>query len=68
MNGRSVYDVAIPAEGDPWLALLCQGTETGAARGIKISGSPRIPEKLKLSALPDLTGWLANEFGDGERR
>ncbi len=63
MNGRSVYDVAIPAEGDPWLALLCQGSETGAARGIKITGSPRIPEKLKLSALPDLTGWLANEFG-----
>ncbi len=64
VNDRSVYDVAIPAEGDPWLGLLCQGTETGSARGIKITGSPRVPEKLKLSSLPDLTGWLVNEYGD----
>ena len=26
-----------------------------------------IPEKLKLSALPDLTGWLADEYGEAER-
>jgi Protein of unknown function (DUF1583)/Protein of unknown function (DUF1581) len=59
-----VYDLAIPADADPWLALLCQGSETGAARGIKITGNPHIPRKLKLSGLPDLTGWLANEYGD----
>ncbi len=64
VNGRNVYDVAIPAERDPWLALVCQGSETGAARGIKIAGSPSVPEKLKLSALPDLSGWLANEYGE----
>ncbi len=33
VNGRSVYNRAISADGDPWLALVCQGTETGAARG-----------------------------------
>jgi predicted Zn-dependent protease len=64
VNGREVYDLAISPDGDPWPALLCQGTETGAARGIKITGNPQIPEKLRLSVLPELTGWLANEYGD----
>ncbi len=63
MNGRNVFTAAAPPEGDPWLALLWRGTETGSARKISITGNPSIPEKLKLSALPDLTGWLADEFG-----
>ncbi len=33
-------------------------------RGIRITGNPSVPEKLKLSALPDLSGWLANEYGE----
>ena len=64
VSGREVYDAAISPDGDPWLALLCHGTETGVARGLKITGNPQIPEKLRLSVLPELTGWLANEYGD----
>ena len=63
MNGRNVYEASNPPEGDPWLALLWRGTETGAARRITITGNPRVPEKLKLSTLPELTGWLTDEYG-----
>jgi hypothetical protein len=64
LNGRQVSSAAVPAEGDPWLALVCRGKETGAARKITITGNPSIPEKLKLGALPELTGWLTDEFGE----
>ncbi len=37
---------------------------TGGARNIAITGRPVIPEQLNLSALPDLTGWLADYYGD----
>ena len=30
VNGRSVYELAISADSDPWLSLVCHGTETGA--------------------------------------
>ena len=32
VNGRSVYELAISADSDPWLSLVCHGTETGAAQ------------------------------------
>src|SRR5205823_1867758 len=46
------------------LALLCQAGQSGGARKIAITGDPRIPEKLNLSALPNLSGWLADEYGE----
>ena len=64
LNGRQVHSSPVPDDADPWLALLCRGRETGAARKITITGNPRIPEKLKLSALPELTGWLSDEYTD----
>jgi hypothetical protein len=63
LAGRQVSSTALPAECDPWLALLCRGKETGAARKITITGEPSVPLKLKLSALPDLEGWLGDEYG-----
>jgi hypothetical protein len=64
LNGRKVHEVPIPAECDPWLVFFCQAAQSGAARKITITGAPRVPETLKLSALPDLSGWLAEEYGD----
>ena len=41
------------------------GRPIPAARGRSRSRATRsIPEKLNLSALPDLTGWLADEYGE----
>ena len=64
VGDRKVHEAAVPPECDPWLALLCQAAQSGGARKIAITGDPRIPEKLELSALPDLTGWLADDYGD----
>jgi hypothetical protein len=63
LNGRQISSTALPTDSDPWLALLCRGRETGTARKIAITGNPSVPEKLKLSALPDLEGWLVDEYG-----
>ncbi len=64
INGRKVHDAPAPPDVDPWVAFLTQDIQAGAARKFKIAGNPTIPEKLKLSALPDLGGWLAAEYGD----
>jgi Protein of unknown function (DUF1583)/Protein of unknown function (DUF1581) len=44
--------------------LLTQGIQAGAVRKITITGDPQIPDKINLSALTDLSGWLAAEYGD----
>src|SRR5262249_41461824 len=64
VDGRQIHQAPLPPEGDPWLALQCFGLSTGGARNITISGRPVIPEQLSLSNLPDLTGWLADYYGD----
>ena len=64
VNGRQIHQAPLPPEGDPWLALQCAALNTGVARNIAISGRPVIPEQLNLSALPDLTGWLSEYYGD----
>jgi hypothetical protein len=64
MNGRKLHESLVPAECDPWLALVCQAGQSGAARKLAISGQPRVPVKLDLSALPDLSGWLSDDYGE----
>jgi hypothetical protein len=63
-DGRKIHETSLPAECDPWLAFFAQGHLAGSARKIRISGNPVIPERLNLTALPDLTGWLADYFGE----
>src|SRR5262249_20148981 len=60
VNGRQIHRSALPADADPWLALYSDGPGAGGARNIKISGRPTIPDRLSLSALPDLTVWRAD--------
>jgi hypothetical protein len=38
--------------------------DSGGARAIKIDGKPDIPERLRLSAAPALTGWLADYYDE----
>jgi hypothetical protein len=64
INGRKVHEARLPAECDPWLALLCPASQTASARKIASSGNPLIPERLTLSALPDLSGWRADEYAE----
>ena len=64
INGRKVNEAPVLAEVDPWLALICRASQTGAARNVTISGNPTIPEKLNLSTLPGLAGWSADEYAE----
>src|SRR5260370_31026591 len=36
--------------------------ETGMCRKMGITGYPQVPQQLNLSALPDLAGWLADDY------
>ncbi len=64
INGRKVNESPMASECDPWLAILCRATQAGAARKFAIAGAPQIPERLNLSALPDLSGWRSEEFAE----
>jgi hypothetical protein len=64
VNDRQVFQATLPAGNDPWLALYCEGHLTGGVRNLKISGSPTVPRSLTLAALPDLTGWRPDEYGE----
>jgi hypothetical protein len=64
IDGRKVHEAPTTADGDPWLTLLCSAEQSGAARKLTITGEPQVPEKLDLSAAPDLSGWLADEYGE----
>ena len=64
INGRKVNETPVPADVDPWLAFVCRGSQSGAARKIAISGNPAVPEKLNLSTLPDLGGFTCDEYAE----
>ncbi len=64
IDGRKIHEAPLAAECDPWLAFYAMGHLYGGARKIKISGNPVIPERVNLSALSDLTGWLADYYGE----
>jgi len=59
---RKIHERRLPAEPDPWMALYANVNITGGARNLRISGTPTIPDRLDLSGLPDLTGWLAEYY------
>ncbi len=65
INGRKVHETPVPPDGDPWVTILSQGMESGTVRNFAITGNPSIPQKLNLSALPDLSGWLPDEYLEG---
>jgi hypothetical protein len=64
INGRKVHEAPLATECDPWVALLSPATQSGSARKITIAGSPQVPDRLTLSALPDLSGWRSDEYAD----
>src|SRR5205814_810761 len=64
INGRKIHEDRLPEQYDPWLAVQVGAALTGGARNLKISGTPTIPEVVSLSNRPDLSGWLANYYGE----
>jgi tetratricopeptide (TPR) repeat protein len=59
VNDRKMCEEPLPDDADPWFVLHADYQITAGFRNLKITGQPRVPESLSLSALPELTGWLS---------
>jgi len=59
LNGRPVHEEALPRDHDPWISIRSPWNANSVVHGLRMSGSPEIPEQVRLSVLPDLTGWTA---------
>jgi hypothetical protein len=68
VNDRKMCEEPLPDEADPWLMLHSDYQITAGIRNLKITGQPRVPESLALSALPDLTGWHSYNDANWEKR
>jgi hypothetical protein len=64
VNGRLIHTQIAPANGDPWLAIHSHPNFSSGCRNLIITGNPVIPERLQISDLPDLTGWLTYFTGE----
>ena len=62
IDGRTVFERSIPAEADPWLAIETPGRLGGSARNFALTGKPAIPDRIRLSSLPELAGWSDTEY------
>lgn len=59
LNGREVHSGLINTAAAPWLAFRCSATNHGAARDLRISGSPDVPKQVWLAAGQGLPGWFS---------
>lgn len=57
-NGRLLHSTPLPRDHDPWVALRRSQKHTARVWNVRISGEPDIPEEIRLSESPDLTGWI----------
>jgi hypothetical protein len=63
INGVEVASEKLPADRDPWLALVTSPfNRLGTIRRVQISGQPTIPNEIALSGSAELSGWHADYF------
>lgn len=58
LNGLVAATEQSPTSHDPWYAVRSWWRLHAAARDVRITGNPQIPEAVDLSASPDLRGWF----------
>ncbi|HTU90940.1 MAG TPA: DUF1583 domain-containing protein [Gemmataceae bacterium] len=68
INDRKICEEPLPFHPDPWLMLYAEHSNTAGIRNLKISGTPRVPQSLALSASPDLAGWLSYDDSEWHKR
>ena len=69
VDGRLVHEETLPAGRDPWLAIRVPFSTYGRVRDLCITGTPVIPETLRLSDNSELHGWSSYYGGGlGDRR
>ncbi|QDU38076.1 hypothetical protein Mal4_23960 [Maioricimonas rarisocia] len=57
-NGRAIHTRTVHPDAPPWLAIRTRSNNEGAVSNLRIIGDPEIPQTLRLSADPDLSGWV----------
>ena len=62
VQGRTIHETRLPADPDPWLAIATLAEVEGGARNLKITGHPVIPDVLRLSTRPNLSGWRTDYY------
>jgi hypothetical protein len=63
VNGQKLYEEALPADHDPWVAVVgWSANSSRAVRNLVITGQPKIPGELKLLGTPDLRGWMVDYY------
>lgn len=58
INGRPIHTEALQENHGPWLAYRSTRQHDGAVRNLRITGTPKVPEHLQLSAVETLNDWL----------
>ncbi|MFO1001612.1 MAG: DUF1583 domain-containing protein [Planctomycetaceae bacterium] len=51
INSRLISREPLPKEHDPWVAIRNPGTGTGSIRNVRITGTPVIPDSVRISDL-----------------
>ena len=65
-NDRVLLEQPLDENADPWLGLHVFGNYGGGSRSVRITGTPVIPDSLKLSAGPELlaSGWWPGYYDE----
>ncbi len=59
IDGRTVHSEVLPEHYDPWIGFHSGAISSARVRDVRITGHPEVPDKVTLSALPDLRGWVS---------
>jgi hypothetical protein len=51
VNGRFIHEETLSEDRDPWIAIRSPQYGRGNVRDIRITGNPRIPESVNLTAI-----------------
>ena len=59
LNGRLVSEESLPQHHDPWIGFRSWWRSGARIRNVRITGKPKVPEAVVMSASKVLNGWLS---------
>lgn len=63
IDDQEVFSERVGAGSDPWLMIRCNAPNTGEVRDLKITGTPRVPDRIGLTAGDDFLMWRVYQGG-----
>lgn len=63
VNGRKIHERSVTEHADPWLFSYSPWEFSGSVRHVRVSGNPKVPEEIHLTAANDLAAWRVDYFG-----